>query len=160
MAWWPPFWRLWVWSYKNFRGSDRTLRSWDRIFEFSQEIVKICAAARNLDTRVNFGMSGRYSTGETPPIKAERLRLWSHLGSICLRGSTSTRIWTRALQPDQEEVSSWRFRWAQKVSGRQTFPPIFWPGAEILDRRGDFNAPQGSIKRLYFYQAPTFCIPA
>ncbi len=28
--------------------------------EFSQEIVKICAAAKNLDTRVNFGRSGRY----------------------------------------------------------------------------------------------------
>jgi hypothetical protein len=24
-------------------------------------MVKICAAARNLDTRVNFGMSGRYN---------------------------------------------------------------------------------------------------
>ena len=27
----------------------------------SQEIVKICTAARNLDTCVNFGMSGRYN---------------------------------------------------------------------------------------------------
>jgi len=49
------------WSYTNFRGSDRTLRSRDRILEFSQEIVKICAAARNLDTRVNFDRSGRYN---------------------------------------------------------------------------------------------------
>ncbi len=30
------------WSYTNFRLSDRTLRSRDRIFEFSQELVKIC----------------------------------------------------------------------------------------------------------------------
>jgi hypothetical protein len=44
----------------NFQCSDRTLRSRDRIFEFSQEMGKICAAVRNLDTRVNFGRSGRY----------------------------------------------------------------------------------------------------
>jgi hypothetical protein len=41
-----------------------TLRSRDRIFEFSQEIVKICTATRNLDTRVNFGMSGQYNQPE------------------------------------------------------------------------------------------------
>ncbi len=33
------------WLYTNFWCSDRTLRSRDRIFEFSQEMVKICAAA-------------------------------------------------------------------------------------------------------------------
>ncbi len=66
----------------------------------------------------------------------------------------------RALQPDQEEVSSWGFRRAQIVSGRQTFQPIFWLDAGILARRGDFNARQGPIVRPYFYQAPIFCIPA
>jgi hypothetical protein len=49
------------WLSTNFRCSDRTPRSRDRIFEFSQELVKICAAARNLDTRVNFGRSGQYN---------------------------------------------------------------------------------------------------
>ncbi len=49
------------WLCTNFRCSDRTLRSRDRIFEFSQEMVKICAAARNLDTRMNFDRSGRYN---------------------------------------------------------------------------------------------------
>ncbi len=44
----------------EFRLSDRTLRSRDRIFKFSQEIVKICAAAENLDTRVN--LAGRAGT--------------------------------------------------------------------------------------------------
>ncbi len=44
----------------NFRLSDRTLRSRDRILEFSQELVKICAAANNFDFRIYFGMSGRY----------------------------------------------------------------------------------------------------
>ncbi len=66
----------------------------------------------------------------------------------------------RALQPDQEEVSSWRFCRAQIVSGRQTFPLKFWLGAEILPRRGDFNVRHSSIVRLNFYQAPKFCIPA
>jgi hypothetical protein len=143
------------WSCTNFRCSDRTLRSRDRIFEFSQEIVKICSAAKNLDTHVNFGLSGRYNQPvhyrRDVPIKAEWPELGSHLGSTWLRGSTSTRIWTRALQPDQEEVSSWRFRRAQIVSRRQTFPPTFWLGAEIFARRWDFNAHQGSIVRLYFY---------
>ncbi len=100
------------------------------------------------------GTTSRYSTGETPPIKAEWPELCLHLGSSCLRGNTSTRIWTRALQPVQEEVSSWRFRRAQIVSG----PPTF--SADIFARRGDFNARQDSIVRLYFCQTPTFCIPA
>ncbi len=98
------------------------------------------------------GTTSRYSTGETRPIKAERLELWSHLGSTCLRGSTSTRIWTRALQPDQEEVSSWRFRPNSKRA------PNF--SADIFARRGDFDACQDSIVHLYSYQTPTFCIPA
>ncbi len=93
------------------------------------------------------------------PLK-QGFELYGHLGSTCLRGSTSTRIWTRALQPDQEEVSSWRFRRAQIVSGRQTFPPIFLLGTKVFARRGDFNARQDSIVRLYFYQAPLYCIPA
>ena len=49
---------------------------------------------------------------------------------------------------------------SQIVSGRQTFPLKFWLGAEILPRRGDFNARHSSIVRLNFYQAPIFCIPA
>ncbi len=144
------------WSYTNFRGSDRTLRSRDRIFELSQEMVKICAAARNLDTCMNFDRSGWYSTGEMPPIKAGRPELYGHLGSTCLRGNTPTSIWTRALLPDQEEVSSWRFCLVQIVSERQTFPPIFWLDAGILAWCGDFNACQSPIVCLYFYQAPIF----
>jgi hypothetical protein len=105
------------------------------------------------------GTTSRYSTGETPPIKSERPEPSDHLRSTCLRGNTSTRIWMRALQPDQEEVSSWRFCWAQIVSGRQTFPLKFWLGAEILPRRGDFNFRHSSIVRLNFCQAPKFCIP-
>ncbi len=47
-------------SCTNFRISDRKLRSRDRILEFSQELVKICAAANNFDIRIYFGMSARY----------------------------------------------------------------------------------------------------
>jgi hypothetical protein len=32
--------------------------------------------------------------------------------------------------------------------------------ANIFARRGDFNAHQDSIVRLYSHQTPTFCIPA
>jgi hypothetical protein len=44
-----------------FRCRGRTLRSGDGIFKFSQEIVKICAAAKNLDAHVNFDRLGRYN---------------------------------------------------------------------------------------------------
>ncbi len=113
------------------------------------------------------GTTSRYSTGETPPIKAEWPEPSDHSRSTCLRGNTSTRIWTRALQPDQEEVSSWGFCQAQIVSGGQTFPPIFWLGAGILPRRGDFNARHSPIvrlnvftRRLYFVYPPKFYGPA
>ncbi len=55
-------------SKTNFQLSDRTLRSRDRILEFSQELVKICAAAKILDLRVYFGMSGRYNQ----PVQSRR----------------------------------------------------------------------------------------
>jgi hypothetical protein len=41
----------------------------------------------------------------------------------------------------------------------QTIPPIFWLDAGSLAWRGDFNARQSPIVRLYFYLAPIFCIP-
>ena len=52
------------------------------------------------------------------------------------------------------------FSRAQIVSRHQTFPPIFWLGAGILPRRGDFNARHSLIVRLYFYQTPIFCVSA
>ena len=131
------------WSCTNFRRSDRTLRSRDRILSFHRNWWKFARPPRFWTPAWiltdQAGTTSRYSMGETLPIKAEWPELDSHLGSTCLRGSISTRIWRRALQPDQEEVSSWRFRRAQIVSGRQTFPPIFWLGTEILARRRDFH---------------------
>jgi hypothetical protein len=90
--------------------------------------------------------SSRYSTGETPPKKAGRHELCLHLRSTWQRGNLSTRIWTRALQQVQEEVSSWRFCQAQTAQIRWYFT-----------RRGYFNAHQDFIVRLYFCQTPTFC---
>jgi hypothetical protein len=93
------------------------------------------------------GTTSRYSTGEPPPIKAGRLELYLHLGSTLQRGNTSTRIRTRALQPVQEEVSSWRFSRAQTVSRPPTFSTDISLGAEI-------SMP---AKILYFCQTPIFC---
>ncbi len=106
------------------------------------------------------GTTSRYSTGETPPIKAGQPEPSDHLRSTCLRGNTSTRIWMRALQPDQEEVSSWRFCRAQIVSGRQTFPPIFWLGAGILTAAIVLSYAWIFTRRLYFVYPPIFCTPA
>ncbi len=103
-------------------------------------MVKIWARAEILTIRRNFDKScrynSRYSTGETPPIKAEWSESSDHLRSTCTRGDIT---WTRALQPYLEEVSSWRFCRAQIVSRRTTWAPNFIIRAEIFIRRGDFN---------------------
>ncbi len=141
----------------NFRLSDRTLRSRFRILEISQELVKICAAPWNCDFRVNFDMSGQYkqpdSTGESLPIKAGQPEPSPRLWSAWERGNTSTRIWTRALQPDQEEVSSWRFRRVWSVSGPPTFscPAGFSPGTGILTPTKILSS------ACFFCKAPIFC---
>ncbi len=139
------------WSCTNFRCSDGTLRSRDRIFKFSQEMVKICAAARNLDNCVNFGRSGRYNQ----PVQygrdiAHKSRAAWAIRSLEVYMSERQHIYKdlRAIQPHQEEVSSWRFCRAQIVSGRKTFTPIFWQVVGILARRIDFDARQSPIVRL------------
>jgi len=104
------------------------------------------------------GTSSRYSTGETPPIKAEQPGLCSHLGSTWTRGNISTRIWTRALQPVQEEVSSSRFHRAQTVSGRQPFPDprIFLLGAEISTPAKVLSYAYIFARRQCFVYTPIF----
>ncbi len=148
------------WSCTNFQLSDRTLRSRDRIFEFHRNWWKFAWPPRIWTPlfilACRAGTTSWCSTGKTPPIKAERLELWSHLGSTCLRGNTSTRIWTRALQPDQEEVGSWRFRQAQILSGCQTFPLIFLLGAEILTPAKILSYAYIFARRLYFVYPPKF----
>ncbi len=114
------------WSCVNFRGSDRTLRSRDRIFEFSQEMVKICTAARNLDTRVNFDRSGRYNQ----PVQygrdaAQKSRAAWAVWLLGVYMSERQHIYedlNESSSARPKEVSSWGFHRAQIVSGRQTFP--------------------------------------
>jgi hypothetical protein len=77
-----------------------------------------------------------------PPIKAEQPEPSDNLRSTWTRGDTT---WTRALQPDLEEVSSWRFCRAPIVSRRITYPPNFLISAEIFTRHGDFNVRLSSI---------------
>ncbi len=148
------------WSYTNFRLSDRrTLRSQDRILEFSQELVKICAAANNFDFRVYFGMSGRYKQpvqyGRDSDHKSRAA--WAVL-SAWERSNISTRIWTRALQPVHEEVSSWRFRRAQTVSGPPTFSRSadISPGAEVSTPAKILLSAYISTRRQHFVNPPTF----
>ncbi len=125
------------WSCTNFQCSDRTLGSRDRIFDFSQEMVKIYAGAENwasaeiLTSRA--GTTGRYSTGETPPIKAERPEPSDHLRSTCTRINT--------IYKDLNESSSARLGGSQQLeilpSPNSKRAPNFsaWIliGAEILE---------------------------
>ncbi len=104
---------------------------------FPQEMVKIYAPAdiwaehRYFDKSCQY--NSRYSTVETTPMLAGRPECSSHLRTTWTRGNIT---WTRALQPDLEEVRSWRFCRAQIVSRRRVWAPIFWRtqsfGAYIL----------------------------
>ncbi len=68
------------------------------------------------------------------------------------------RIWTRALQPVQEEVSSWRFCRAKTVSGPPAFssPAGFSPGAGILTPAKILSSACFSARRQYFVNPPDF----
>jgi hypothetical protein len=61
-------------------------------FDFSQKMVKISMGAENLTSAESLtshaGTTSRYSTGETPPIKAEQPVPLEHLRSTCTRGNT------------------------------------------------------------------------
>ncbi len=141
------------WTCTNFRLSDRTLRSRDRIFEFSQEL-----AAKNLDTRVYFGMSGRYNQ----PVQYGRDAAHKSRAAwavIPLRVYMSER---QHIYEDLNESSSSRPGGSQQLeippSPNSKRTPNF--SADIFARCGDFNARQDSIVCLYFYLTPTFCILA
>ncbi len=145
------------WSCTNFRLSDRTLRSRDRVLEFSQELVKICAAANNFDFRVYFGMSGRYKQpvqyGRDSAHKSRAAWAMLSLG-VCMRErqhmyedlneSFSANLGgSQQLEIPPSPISKWAANFFQ----------IRW----YFTRGRDFNARQVSIVRLYFWKAPTFC---
>ncbi len=143
------------WSYTNFRRSDRTLRSRDRILEFSQELVKICAATINFDFRIS-GMSGRYNQ----PVQygrnsAHKSRAGWAVFSLGVYMTESQHIYE-----DMNEISSTSPGGSQQLE----IPPSpnskraanFFQIRWYFTRGGDFNARQDSIVRLYFCQTPTF----
>jgi hypothetical protein len=144
------------WSYTNFRRSDRTLRSRDRILEFSRELVKICAAANNFDFRIYFGMTGRYNQ----PVQygrdsAHKSRAGWAVFSLGVYMKERQHIYedlneSSSISPggsQQLEIPS-----SPNSKRAANFFQIRW----YFTRRGDFNARQDSILRLYFCQRATF----
>ncbi len=151
-------------SCTNFWGSDRTLRSRDRIFEFSQEMVKIFARPHEFWTPAEIltgraSTTSRYSTGEMPPIEAERPEPSDHLRSTYmsenqhifedLNESSSARPggsqqWKILPSPNSKRVPNFS---AQILTRRRNFP-----------RRGDSIVCHSSIIRLTFYQVHKFCM--
>ncbi len=130
-------------------------------------MVKISAGAENwasaeiLTSRV--GTTGRYSTGETLPIKAGRPEPWDHLRSTCTRVNT--------IYEELNVSSSARLGGSQQLeilpSPPQNFSAWVLIGAEILEARqfccrrnftgrGDFNVRLSSI---VYCQAHGFYIP-
>ncbi len=144
------------WSCTNFRRSDRTLRSQDRIFEFSQELVKICAPANNFDLRVYFGMSGRYNQ----PVQYGRESTHKCRAGWAVFSLGVYMTERQHIYKDLNESSSASPGGSQQLE----IPPspnskraanlfqIRW----YFTRRRDFNARQDSIVRLDFCQAPMF----
>jgi hypothetical protein len=147
------------WSYTNFQLSDRTLRSRDRILEFSQELVKIHAAPYNFDFRMNFGMSGRYKQlvqyGTGSAHKSRAAWAVSSLG-ICMRER-------QHIYEDLNESSSASPGGSQQLE----IPPSlnskrtanFFQFRWFFTWRGDFNARQDSIDRLFSARRQHFVNP-
>ena len=123
----------------NFRLSDRTLRSRDRILEFSQELVKIYAAANNFDFRVYFGMSGQYKQpvqyGRDSAHKSRAAWAVFSLG-VCMRER-------QHIYEDLNESSS------ASPGGSQQL--------EIPPNPNSKRAANFFQIRLFFCKAPTFC---
>ncbi len=144
------------WSHTNFRLSDRTLRSRVRIFEISQELVKIHVAAYNFNFRVNFGMSGRYKQpvqyGSESTHKSRTAWAVSSLG-VCMRER-------QHIYEDLNESSSARPGGSQQLeippSRNSKQAASFFRSHWFFTRRGDFNARQDFIVRLFFCKAPRF----
>ncbi len=152
------------WSCTNFQCSDRTLRSRDKIFEFSQEMVKICTTAWILDTRGNFDRLCRYNQ----PVQYRRDAAHKSRAAWAFRSLEVYMSENQHIYEDLNESSSARpggsQQWKILPSPNSKRAPNF--SAQILTRRrnlprrGDFNVRHSSIVRLNFYQAHKFCIPA
>ncbi len=119
--------------------------------------MKICAAANNFDFRIYFGMSGRYKQpvqyGRDSAHKSRAAWAVFSLG-VCMRER-------QHIYEDLNESSSASPGGSQQLE----IPPSlnskraanFFQIRWVFTRRGDFNARQDSIVRLYFCKTPTFC---
>jgi hypothetical protein len=161
-------------SYTNFRLSDRTLRSRDRVFEFSQEWVKMYAAANNFDFSVDFGMSGQYKQ----PVQYRRESAhkdradWAVFSlGVCMRerqhiyedlneSSSASPGGSQQLEIPPSLNSKraanffqihWFFTWRRDFNVRQDSIVHLYSA-----RRQHFNSAYFSVRRQYFPNLPIF----
>ncbi len=128
-----------------------------RIFEFSQELVEINAAAYNFDFRVNFGMSGGFKQpvhfGRESARKSKAAWAVFSLG-VCIRER-------QHIYEDLNESSSAGPGGSQQLENPPSLnskrAASFFQLRWFFTRRWDFNARQDPIVRLCFCKAPTFC---
>ncbi len=124
------------WSCTNFRCSDRTLRSRDSIFDFSQEMVKISAGAENWAS-ADFDKSCRYNR----PVQYRRDAAHKSRAEILPDAeiSTSALVLSYIIRhmnfvfPQQFSAEVFRSNFPQKFSSevfRGSFPQQF--SAEVF----------------------------
>ncbi len=144
------------WSCTNFRCSDRTLRSRDRIFLFFTGNVENLSGRSKLDTCKNFDRSCRYNQ----PVQygrdaAHKTRAAWAFSSLEVYMSENQHIYE-----DLNESSSARLGGNQQLeilpSPNSKRAPSF--SAQILDRRGNFRDTE-ILKAQEFYQARRFQRP-
>ncbi len=85
----------WWWSFMCSPLFDRTPISRDRDCYGLTEISEISGGRQRFGLLWRAGTNSRYSTGESPPMKAGHRELLPHLESTCTRFNTSARRRTR-----------------------------------------------------------------
>jgi hypothetical protein len=113
-------------------------------------MVKICAGAENWTPAEIFighaGTTSRYSTGETPPIKAERPEPSDHLRSTCLRINTIYEDLNMSSSARPGGSQQWKILPSPNSKRATNF------SAQILDRRGNFKGAE-ILEAQKFYKA-------
>jgi hypothetical protein len=147
------------WSCTNFWISDRKLRSRDRILEFSQKLVKICATANNFDIRIYFGMSARYKQpvwyGRDAAHKSRAAWAVSPLGVYM---SERQHIYENL--NESSSASPGGSQRALTVSGPPTFSTDISLGAEISTPSKILSPAYISARYQHFINPPTICVSA
>jgi hypothetical protein len=120
-------------------------------------LVKIYAAAYNLDFRIHYDMSGRYKQpvqyGRDSAHKSRAAWALSSLG-VCMRER-------QHIYEDLNESSSASSGGSQQLeippSLNSKWAANFFQIRWFFTWRGDLNARQDPIVHLYFCKTPTFC---